>query len=149
MTLPAGALPPVTDAKSCAEQCISLEIPVSELLQIGTNGGIMIVPAQGVGTVIVPFRIILSMKFQTTPYVFQDYLDLYMQTAMNTFGMHFNILDSGSNNAGMVTVIDCDMSSSGKLVENMPLGLIAGNGTNPINGDSTLKVVLYYKVITF
>jgi len=128
---------------------VTVTVVSADILTLGSSGGVIIVPAQGAGTVIVPQFIIFSLKFNTTAYTFASTIDMYSSGAINQMGVTSNILNAGTDMMGGSPIPFTSGQLGTYLTENQPFGLVSTNGTDPTLGDSDLKVTVFYSVNTF
>jgi hypothetical protein len=121
-------------------------ITSAELLQIHTTP-IELVAAQGVGTVLCPIQVAISINYNTTPYATDTALRLFWNnntTLLISFGA---TLDKTADFYLQRSVQTTASWTGANLAENVNLAISTGI-SNPTAGDSDVKITILYTVIT-
>lgn len=146
-----------TEAKKCTVQDIIDLVPTSsgilnivkvslssaELLQIGTTP-IVVVPAQGAGTIIRPISVNAVVNFNTTAYSVNPTLTLFEGGWLPLLNMN-NILSASATTYFNYPSLTTITTISNVINEDL---MVYGGSGDPSGGDSTVDLYVTYVVIT-
>lgn len=123
---------------------VKVSFSAAEILNLFTTPK-NLVAAQGAGTVIMPIRIIINKTYVSTTYTTN--LNLVMGTGTVFASTFSNALGFSASEIAGYTVVSNGSVSPATSSINAPITLAAATG-NPVAGDGTMDVYLYYVVIT-
>lgn len=138
-----------TSSSAGVLQSATVTITSAQILSIKTTP-ITLVAAQGANTVIIPIRITASMDFATTPYGGDIIMKVTLDPSFITTNF-FNLSIIGASSDAIVSAsaaaLSLSTSSGLTYLTNAPLTLTTSL-SNPISGDSNIKLTVLYSVIT-
>jgi hypothetical protein len=123
-------------------------IPSSEVLTLGTIP-VTLVAAQGANKIIVPVSIVGQLIYNTTPYATEDEIDIYnggtrhVWSLPSSNGFLFGTVSKVVNGLPLLVTGATDT----QYVANQPLTIFMVGG-NPTAGDSNIRIIGTYRVIT-
>lgn len=105
---------------------------------------IILIPAQGANTIIVPILFAIDMTYATTPYTGDTTLRFFIGT--NQYTLESGALVATANYYSQRTTTLGFSFTGGNLLLNNPL-VVTTAATNPLSGDSPITIVSTYYVI--
>lgn len=130
----------------------------AQILNLGSSP-VELLPTPGIAEYYVIDRIQMEYSFRSIPYVFPTSPTFYLDGCFDSY-IDKTLLTSSTNTVCVIngnlrnTITVGSGSGSVKIITNKDIlgsNLIMGttNGDNPINGDGTLRVKIYYKTERF
>lgn len=124
-------------------QSVKVSLSSADLLQIGTTP-IVVVPAQGAGTIIRPISVNVVVNFKTTSYSVNPTLTLFEGGWLPLLNMN-NILSASATTYFNYPSLTTITTTSNVINEDL---MVYGGSGDPSGGDSTVDLYVTYVVIT-
>jgi hypothetical protein len=109
---------------------------------------VTVIPSPGVGKTIELVQATGKLMFNTTAYIANSTLLLKTATATAAQTAFTGILNAGANAKANNTLVNPDLSIDTQIIANQPL-IATTQTTNPINGNSTVELHIYYRIVDY
>jgi hypothetical protein len=125
---------------------VSLVIPTADVLLLKATP-YQLVAAPGAGNIIIPLSVIVSMDYNSIQYT-NGQSPILIMNSITISDSASSMLAAAADRLKIFQLLDTNFSNDISSFTNQALKLSVSEGNDPSGGNSDLKVVVVYKVVT-